>query len=153
MVVPRIVTWRGCLRDNSLIVPGSGGELSDQSTQQDAEPGQIGNDSISLTIQVKEAKKTRTLLSLAAGAIALVAIVAGVSGQGIVALWCLPLFFVLGVAANVTNQNVRRLTTPGSPPSVGRQVAEGILLAVLAFFFLGLLFLVWAWQELGKTGG
>jgi hypothetical protein len=114
---------------------------------------QIGNDSISLTNQVKEAKRTRTLLSLAAGAIALVAIAAGVSGHGMVALWCLLFFFALGVAANATNQNVRRLTTGGSPTSVGRQVAEGILLAVLAFFILGVLFLVWAWQELGKTGG
>jgi hypothetical protein len=117
--------------------------VAEQSTQQQSEPAQAGNVSISLTEQVKEAKKTSRLFSLAAGAVALLAIAAGLTGHGTLAFWCLPTFLILGVAANATNQDVRRLTAAAVPPSVGRQVGEGLVLAVLALFFVTLLFIVW----------
>ena len=102
------------------------------------------------TNQVSAARKSARQLAFTVTAIALLAIVAGLTRHGTLALWCLPLVVVVGMAANRKNQDSRRLTNPAVAASRARQVGEGVLLAVLAFCLVALLFVLWLWHTFGQ---
>lgn len=103
--------------------------------------------------EVEACRKAAKQLLFAAGSIALLAIVAGLSGHSTLAIWCLPIAVIVGVAANAKNQDVRRMTNPAGGASLAREVGEGVLLSVLALFFVALLFALWFWHRLGQWHG
>ena len=103
--------------------------------------------------EVEAARKSARQLTFAVTAIAILAMAAGLTGHSALALWCLPVVLVAGVAANAKNQDVRRLTNRAVPASRARQVGEGVLLSVLAFCLVALFFVLWLWHALGQWHG
>jgi hypothetical protein len=103
--------------------------------------------------QIQAGRKSVRRWLLATGSIAVLAIGAGLTGHSTLAFWCLPIFVVVGVAANAKSQAVKRMVHPEVTANVGRQVGEGILLAFLALFFVVLLFILWWWHALGEWHG
>jgi hypothetical protein len=105
------------------------------------------------TNEVEAARKSARQLVFAVSAVAFLAMAAGLTGHSAVAFWCLPIVLALGVAANAKTQEVRRVTRRGGAPTVARQIGEGVLLSILALFFVALLFVLWFWHTLGQWHG
>ena len=105
------------------------------------------------TNEVQAAKKTARQLTIATAGIAFLAMAAGLTEHGTFALWCLPVVLAVGVAANAKNEDVRGLTKSAVTASRARQVGEGLLLSVLALFFVALIFVLWLWHALGQLHG
>lgn len=82
--------------------------------------------------------------ALIAAVFALAGIVAGILQRSDLALWCIPPFVVFGAISSTTNQDalgVADAATTAAPPSVRRQLREGILgtFLVLVLLALGLI--------------
>jgi hypothetical protein len=119
--------------------------MAEQAKQQAGIASAQANDDLSgRAEEARYARRTSTTFGVAAGVVALTAIAAGITQHGTLALWCAPLFALLGVIANHAYRNARQLTKGASEPqSLARQGGEGVLLAVLALLFLVVLFFVW----------
>ena len=119
--------------------------MADQANQQAGIDSAQANDDLSRRAEeARYARRTATRSGVAAGVVALVAVAAGIAQHGTLALWCAPLFLLLGLIANSANQNARLLRKgPGEPQSIARQAGEGFLLVVLALLFVVVLFFVW----------
>lgn len=111
------------------------------------------NEPPAATNEVAAMRKAARQLTFDVTVVALLAMAAGLTGHGGLALWSLPVVIVLGVAANAKHQDVRRLTRPAVAASHARQVGEGVLLSVLAFCLLTLLFVLWLWHAFGQWHG
>jgi hypothetical protein len=85
--------------------------------------------------------------ALIAAVFALAGIVAGILQRSDLALWCIPPFVVFGAICSTTNQDALGVAdaattaAPPAPPSVRRQLREGILgtFLVLVLLALGLI--------------
>ncbi|HEX9083779.1 MAG TPA: hypothetical protein VF836_03485 [Gemmatimonadaceae bacterium] len=122
--------------------------MADKGNQQGGPDSAPANDDLaSRAEEARYARRTSTSFGVAAGIVALTGIAAGITQHGTLALWCAPLFALLGVIANHANENARQLTKGASEPqSLARQAGEGVLLAVLALLFLVVIFFVWLFK-------
>ena len=83
-----------------------------------------------------------------AAVVALIAIAAGLTGHGDIALWCIPFFVVLGAISSASNQNAKRLAKGDAAPiDVARQAGKSALgvflaLVLIAALVIGYLFYV-----------
>ena len=129
--------------------------MADEANQQAGTGSGQANDDLSRRAEeARYARRTATTFGVAAGVVALVAVAAGIAQHGTLALWCAPLFLLLGLIANSANQNARQLTNgPSEPPSTARQVGEGVLFAALALLFLLLLFIGWVFYGVSQIHG
>lgn len=119
--------------------------MDDRANQQAGIDSAGANDDSSRRVEeARYARRTATTFGVAAGVVALVAVAAGIAQHATLALWCAPLFLLLGLVANSANKNARLLTKgPGEPQSIARQTGEGCLLVVLALLFVVVVFFVW----------
>jgi hypothetical protein len=122
--------------------------MADQDNQQGGPDSAPANEDLaSRAEEARYARRTSTTFGVAAGVVALIAIAAGIAQHETLALWCAPLFALLGVIANHANRNARQLIKGASEPqSLARQSGEGVLLAVLALLFLVVIFFVWLFK-------
>jgi hypothetical protein len=119
--------------------------MADQANQQAGmDSAQTIDDSPRRAEEARYARRTSTTFGVAAGIVALTAVAAGVTEHATFALWCVPLFAVMGVIANAAKQNARQLTKGAADPqSIARQVGEGVLLSALTLLSLVVLVVVW----------
>jgi hypothetical protein len=104
--------------------------------------------------EARDAKKSATFMSVIAAVIALCALVAGLTQHARIALFCMPLFLLTGVAANAMHLQAKKLSAAAQgKPDVGRQIGEGILFVLLLLIILPILFFVWWWYAMGQWHG